>query len=386
MKYMDMGVPSYVDKKKTRRKKVIKFSVAAVLVGVLIYSGYLFYWPISQLIGEIINHPGIVLSLIRNPNSELESSNGRTNVLLLGIDKRVESPYSYKDSDGVVRKNGFLTDTLMVLSVGKETKDAVMVSIPRDTWVEIPGWENVSATSGKINSVYSLGNTQDYPGGGLALIREVVSSKLGVPIHYAMRIDFEGFKNTIDTLGGVEVEVDRAFDDFGYPIAGKENAICADATISCRYQQVHFEKGLQFMDGEKALQYVRSRTGTNGEGSDFARAARQQKVLVAVRTKALSLGNLLSPTKVSSLFKEFGESVETDFNLTAYPAAFNLLKEVDAASTKKLVLDSTAEGMLYTPDPSLYGGAFVLLPKGDNWDKIQAKIDNLFFPKIENPQ
>ena len=140
------------------------------------------------------------------------------------------------------------------------------------------------------------------------------------------------------------------------------------------------------MGGEKALQYVRSRTGTNSEGSDFARAARQQKVLVAVRAKALSLGNLLSPTKVSTLFKEFGESVETDFSLTAYPAAFNLLKEIDTVATKKLVLDSTDGGMLYTPDPSLYGGAFVLLPRGNNWDKIQAKIDNLLFPKIENSQ
>ena len=383
---MDVGIPSYIDRKKTRRRKIIKLSVAAVLVGVVIYSGYLFYWPVSQLIRGIINHPGIVLSLIRNPNAELESSNGRTNVLLLGIDKRSDSPYLYKNSNGIVHKNSFLTDTLMVLSVGKETKDAVMVSIPRDTWVEIPGWENVSTTSGKINSVYSLGNTQDYPGGGLSLVKEVVSSKLGIPIHYAMRIDFEGFKNTIDTLGGVEVNVDRTFDDFGYPIAGQENVICAEGSSSCRYQQVHFEKGLQVMDGEKALQYVRSRTGTNGEGSDFARSVRQQKILVGVRTKALSLGNLLSPTKVSNLFKEFGESVETDFNLTAYPAAFNLLKEVDAASTKKLGLDSTDEGMLYTPDPSLYSGAFVLLPRGDNWDKIQAKIDNLLFPKIENSQ
>ena len=386
MKYMDMGVPSYINKKKTKRRKIIKFSLATVLVGVLIYSGYLFYWPISQLIGEIINHPGIVLSLIRNPNSELESSNGRTNILLLGIDKRSGSPYSYKDSNGVVRKNGFLTDTIMVLSVGKETRDAVMISIPRDIWVEIPSWYSIPATSGKINSVYSLGNTQDYPGGGLALIKEVASSKLGVQIHYALRIDFEGFENIINTLGGIEVDVDKDFDDYNYPISGKEDAICDDGIISCRYQHLSFKKGVQFMDGEKALQYVRSRAGTNGEGSDFARVVRQQKIIVAVKTKSLSLGNLLSPAKISSLFKEFGESVETDFNLTSYPAAFNLLKEIDTGSTKKLVLDSTDNGMLYTPNPSLYGGAFVLLPRGDNWDKIQSKIDNLLFPKIENSQ
>ena len=386
MKYMDMGMSPYKDTKKAKRKKLIKFGTSAFLVGVVLYAGYLFYWPISQLISEIISHPGIVFSLIRDPNAELNSSNGRTNVLLLGIDKRAAAPYSYRDSTGAVQKNGFLTDTIIVLSVGKETKDAVMISIPRDTWVNIPGWENVSASSGKINSVYSLGNTQDYPGGGLSLAKEVVSFRLGIPIHYAVRIDFEGFKKTVDTLGGIEVDVERAFDDYRYPIDGKENEVCVDKLSSCRYTYVHFDKGSQTMDGEKALQFVRSRTGTNGEGSDFARAVRQQKVLAAARSKALSLGNLLSPTKISSLLKEFGESVETDFNLTAYPAAFNLLKEVDVNSAKKLVLDSSKDGLLYTPDSSQYGGAFVLLPKDNSWDRIKEEVDRLLFPKIENSQ
>ncbi len=381
-----MGMSPYKDTKKAKRKKYIKFGIAGFLAAVVLYSGYLFYWPISQFISELINHPGIVFSLIRDPNAELNSSNGRTNVLLLGIDKRGAAPYSYQDSTGAVQKNGFLTDTLMVLSVGKETKDAVMISIPRDTWVDIPAWENVSASSGKINSVYSLGNTQDYPGGGISLAREVVSSRLGIPVHYAVRIDFEGFKKTVDTLGGIEVDVKRTFDDYRYPIEGKENEVCLDGLESCRYTHVHFDKGVQTMDGGKALQFVRSRTGTNGEGSDFARAARQQKVLVSARSKALSLGNLLSPTKISSLLKEFGESVETDFNLTAYPAAFNLLKEVDTNSAKKLVLDSSKDGMLYTPDSSQYGGAFVLLPKDNSWDRIKEEVARLLFPKIENPQ
>src|SRR3989344_1346762 len=175
MKYMDMGMSPYKDVKKAKRKKLIKFGVAALLIGVVLYTSYLFYWPISQLVRELINHPGIVLSLIRDPSSDLDSTNGRTNVLLLGIDKRAGSSYKYKDFNGVEHKNGFLTDTIIILSVGKETKGAVMISIPRDTWVEVPRWGGVSASSGKINSVYSLGNVQDYPGGGLALTKEVIS-------------------------------------------------------------------------------------------------------------------------------------------------------------------------------------------------------------------
>lgn len=384
MQYIDLGTTSYRDEKKIRRKKLIRFGIIALLLGIVIYGGYLFYWPISQLINEILHHPGIVLSFIKDPLGDLESTNGRTNVLLLGIDKRSYSPYSYQDSQGNVIKNGFLTDTIIVLSVGKETKDAVMISIPRDTWVEIPEWDSFPGGAGKINSVYSAGNTQDYPGGGLALIKKVVSEKVGVPIHYALRIDFEGFKKTVDTLDGVEVKVDRAFDDYLYPIEGRENAVCSGGSLSCRYKYVHFEAGLQKMDGEKALQYVRSRTGTNGEGSDFARANRQQKVLIAAKEKALSLGNLLNPAKVNSLFKDFGESVETDFSLNLYPAAYQLLKDLNTSATRELVLDSSAEGLLYSPSSSQYGGAYVLLPKGDSWDKVQEKVKELLYQASES--
>lgn len=382
MKYIDIGVPSYKDEKKEKRKKAVKFTIAALLMGIVLYGGYLFYWPISQLIKEIINHPGIVFSLIK----DLDSTDGRTNILLLGIDKREGTPFSYKDQDGVEHKNGFLTDTLIVVSAGKETKDVVMISIPRDTWIDIPGWGDYPDSAGKINSVYSVGNIQDYPGGGLELAKKVVSKSLGIPIHYATRIDFEGFRSTIDTLEGVEIEVDKTFDDYSYPVAGKENAVCSDGSFSCRYKWVHFEAGLQKMDGETALTYIRSRKGTNGEGNDFARSARQQKVLVAVRKKALSFSNLLEPNKVNSLFKDFGESVETDFEVNLYPAALKLLKGVDTSTIKKLVLDNTKDGYLYSPNPAQYGGAYVLLPKGENWENVQEKIYSFLFPPKENSE
>ncbi len=386
MKYVDAGISPYKKEEKTRKKKLIKFSIAAVLLGIVLYGGYLFYWPISQLINEIMHHPGVVFSFLKDPVADLKSTDGRTNMVLLGIDKRAYAPYSYKDSQGNVTKNGFLTDTIIVLSVGKDSKDAVMISIPRDMWVDIPKWDSFLGGAGKINSVYSIGDTQSYPDGGLALIKKVVSEKLDIPIHYALRIDFEGFKKTINTLDGVEVVVDRAFDDYRYPVEGRENAGCSGGSFSCRFEHVHFEAGSQEMNGEKALQFVRSRTGTNGEGNDFARASRQQKILVAARKKALSLGNFLNPSKVNSLFKDFGESVETDFSLNLYPAAYQLLKEVDASSTKKLVLDSSAEGLLYTPNPAQYGGAYVLLPKGNSWDKVHNKVRALLFPTSGNKQ
>ena len=379
MKYIDLGIVPNKNRQKTRKKKIIKFGIVTLLLGVVLYSGYLFYWPLSRLINEIIHHPGSVLSFIQNPSGELESEDGRTNVLLLGIDKRTNVAYSYKDSQGVVHQNGFLTDTIIVLSVGRETKDAAMISIPRDTWVDIPSWDKFPAGAGKINSVYSIGNTQYYQGGGLQLIKDVVSKKLGITIHYGVRVDFEGFKKSIDTLDGVDVKVDRAFDDYQYPVEGKEQATCSGGSFSCRYEHLHFDSGLQKMDGKKALQFVRSRTGTNGEGSDFARATRQQKILIAARNKALSLENLLDPAKVNNLFRDFGESIETDFSIILYPSAYKLLKEINADSTRKLVLSPQESGLLYTPNPAQYGGAYVLLPKGGGWEAVQKKVSGLLF-------
>ncbi|MEX0617292.1 MAG: LCP family protein [Candidatus Woykebacteria bacterium] len=379
MRYVDLGVLPYKNKQKSRKNKILKFSILTLFLGIIIYGGYLFYWPISKLIGELIHQPGLVFSLIKNPQGELASTDGRTNVLLLGIDKRSNVPYAYKDYQGVSKKNGFLSDTVIVLSIGKETKDVAMISIPRDTWVDIPSWEGYGGGEGKINSVYSIGNTQEYPGGGLGLIKKVAADKLGITIHYAARIDFEGFKKAVDTLEGIEVDVERSFDDYKYPIEGQEKALCSDRTFSCRFRHVHFDTGVQKMDGEKALAFVRSRTGTNGEGSDFARAARQQRVLMASRSKALSLENLLNPAKINALFRDFGESVETDFSLTLYPAAYSLIKDTNVNSAKKLVFDSSKEGLLYTPNPSSYGGAYVLLPEG-GWSKIQSRVKSFLYP------
>ncbi len=373
-----MGVAPHKNKQ-TKKKKMIKFGAISILLGVVLYGSYLFYWPLSQIVSEIIHHPGSVLSFIKDPLADLDSTDGRTNILLLGIDKRAYVPFTYKDTQGNVHKNGFLSDTIIVLSVGKDTKDAVLISIPRDTWVQTPGWDRFPGTWGKINSAYSIGNSLDYPGGGLALSEKVVSQTLGIPIHYAARIDFEGFKKTVNTLGGIQVQVAKSFDDYHYPVEDEEDKVCTDKTFSCRYIHIHFNAGLQNMDGETALEFVRSRSGTNGEGSDFARAARQQKVLVAARNKAFSVQSFLNPSRISELFKNLGESIETDFSLNLYPAAYTLLKDVDLSSVKKLVLSSDTGGYLYVPNAADYGGAYVLLPSGDDWTKVQSKVKNMLF-------
>jgi len=118
------------------------------------------------------------------------------------------------------------------------------------------------------------------------LSKQIVSEVTGQPVNYALVIDFSGFQDIINTLGGIDVTVDRSFTDTKYPIAGKENDTCgADPTLACRYLTIHFEKGPTHMIGATALEFVRSREGDNGENTDFARSARQQKVIAAVGKK-----------------------------------------------------------------------------------------------------
>ncbi len=190
-----------------------------------------------------------------------------------------------------------------------------------------------------------------------------------------MIVDFTGFKEIIDTLKGIEVCVEHTFDDNSYPIPGKEAAI----PLSARYEHLHFDAGCQTMDGETALKYSRSRMGTAGEGSDFARVRRQQKVILAVKDKIMSLSLLFNPGKVAALYRQFTGTIRTNVSLGEAQRALELLYKFDdeMENVESLVLDPQS-GLTYHPPESSTGGAYVLLPKGGNFSAIHAAVQDLF--------
>ncbi len=375
MQYVDLGRLSRPNRS-LKKKKFFKFAILITLFSFVIYTGYILYWPAVTILQQIVKQPKSVLSLIQNPSGKLKETDGRTNILLIGIDKRSNVPYSYKVGNGTVHKNGFLTDTIIVASLDKETKKVSMVSIPRDLYVKVPTFGKVKEYYTKINALYSIGNKNDYSTGGIGLLSKKVEEIVGLPIHYGVRIDFEGFRKSIDTLGGVDIVVDKSFDDYSFPREGKEDASCSDGTFNCQVEHIHFEQGKTHMNGTLALKFVRSRKGTNGEGSDFARAARQQKVLFAAKEKALDVGNLADPVKLNNLFKDFGQSIETDLDVSALVALYNFSKEVSSSDIGNLVLDNSADNYLYTPSQGQYEG-YVLLPKGGSWSKIHNAVKEL---------
>lgn len=309
------------------------------------------------------------VSIVTNVSAaDLKETDGRTNILVLGSDQR---------KAGAETDRGVLTDTILVASIGRLDGDVVMISLPRDLWVE-----STYLGRSKINAVYYSAQASSCQCGGKEVMR-VVENVLGIPLHYYAVVNFDLFKDSIDVLNGIEVVVDNTFDDFYYPVEGKENA-----PIEERYESIHFEAGPQTMDGELALKYVRSRHGTNNEDTDFARSKRQQKVIMAIKDKALSLETLINPAKLKGLYDSYSTNVDTNMDLGTVQNFYLLSQQVDFAKIQSVVLDDRSEandgGLLYAPeDTSLlggeYGGQYVLLPKTGDYSQIHAFVQKYIF-------
>lgn len=306
-------------------------------------------------------NPVKIASNFAKPN--LKSTDGRINVLILGIDKRL--------SGNVV--TSVLTDTILVASIGLSDNKMTLISLPRDLWVKSP-----IGYYGKVNSIYAQRNKNGEMLGPEG-VKQVVSEVLGIPIHYNLTVNFEVFKKIIDTLGGVDVEIENTFTDSEYPIEGKENA-----PMNERYEIVTFKKGNERMDGERALKYVRSRHGDGVEGTDFARSKRQQQVILAIKNKLSSAQTIIDLPKLKELFNVYQTDVETNISNEDLVSFFSLYKRLDLQNLKRVVLDDRSSldegGLLVAPDNrDEYGGAYVLIPRSGDYLQIQAYVKKYLF-------
>ncbi len=340
-----------------RCQRLKKVALVGFLFLVILMGGGLAVWK-GDFIRTLFSPISLVAKLV-NP-VKLKETDGRVNALILGLDTQVQ-------------RGRLNTDTILVGSFSLTEADPVLISIPRDLWVSFDG-----GGQGKINTAYALGalqpNGKIYVKGGVESAKKVVEGVLGIPIHYWVVVDFEGFKGVIDTLGGVKICVERTFDDYAYPVPGKERA-----PLYQRYEHLHFDKGCQKMDGEQALKYSRSRMGTAGEGSDFARVRRQQKVIMAVKDKILSLSLIFDPGKVIKLYNQFTKMIKTSASLAEVQRSLEFLQKFqEVEKIKTLVLDPKSK-LTHVGKASLYGGAYALVPKGGNFKAIHTAVQRLLF-------
>ncbi|MCB8985405.1 MAG: LCP family protein [Ardenticatenaceae bacterium] len=220
---------------------------------------------------------------VPSPIPPFPKSEAITNIVLVGND--------------VAEPQGGRTDSIIIVSINRDTKTATMLSLPRDLYVVIPGWRMT-----KINLALPHGHGVDYPGAGGGLLKDTIEYNLGLPIDYYARIGFEGFKSVVDAVGGVEVVVTCALTD--WRLKSPE----LDQTVEDNWELFTLEPGVYQMDGDLALWYARSRRTTN----DFERGRRQQQVLRAIFDTGLEQ-NLI--TDLPDLWRVYREAVETDLTL-----------------------------------------------------------------------
>lgn len=351
---------------------------------------------VIKLILTLVNYAPVAYQVAFNKDIDLKTQDQRVNILLLGI-------------GGGSHEGPNLTDTIIFASIDPKNNKVVMITLPRDLWVP--------DLRAKINYAYASGEAGNKDK-GLLLAKTAVGRILGQKIDYGFRIDFNGFIKAVDELGGLDINIERSFDDYAYPLSGKEDELCGaekDAVASmsaqiatgsatefdlfpCRYEHLHFDKGVQHMDGATALKYVRSRHALGPEGSDFARSIRQERVINAFKDKVFSIGTLLNPLKLANLYDAFYGSIDTDITKNEYDDFVKLAQKMKGAVTKNYVIDTGDEAsgrpdLLVNPPISQdqFGGAWVLIPKAGpgNYSQIQAYVkclvENLGCPTSPTP-
>lgn len=266
----------------------------------------------------------------------------RINVLLLGIDQR----------EGEV--GPFPTDTMMVLSLNPAARSGVILSIPRDIYVTFP---LMNGQQGKINTANIVGEINQYPGGGPAYAKRVVSELLGIPIHYYLLINFNAFLTFVDAVGEVEVCPPEAIDDPKYPDG------------SYGYRPIHFDAGCQMLGPENLLEYSRTRATSNG---DIDRAARQQEVMFGIRTQIVSVNGLTNLIRnADTIWGSVNENVQTDLSFNEMLGLAPFIETVPRENIANATIDYDSVLIQVLPD-----GTEILVPIQSDILSLIAELFN----------
>lgn len=282
-------------------------------------------------------------------DSYLNPPTGRINILILG-------------KGGAGHEAPDLTDTIMFASIGDN--DISLISLPRDLWV--------SEIRAKLNSAYYWGKEYEE---GYKIVDESVARITGQDIDYNFVLDFSVFKSIVDSIGGIEVDVQNSFVDEKYPIPGRENDPCdGDRLFKCRYETIGFAQGKQFMDGETALKFVRSRNAEGDEGTDIAREKRQQLIASAIQKKILSPEVYLSPKKIRSLLESILMSLETDLDINDFGG---IVRKIASSGNSTSLFVLPGELLVNPPISERYDNQYVFVTQSGDWEEVKKWIDQV---------
>lgn len=342
--------------------KLVRIILSIIIIAILLVISFFGFKLISKsFIGKDI---ALSRDFIFPQSNEILSQDGRVNILILGT-----------AGPGRGNQDEDITDTMLVASISIKSKKIDLISIPRDIW--IPDLKD------KINSAYMYGKQKAGIKTGIILAKSTVEKILGKDLHYGVVINFDSFKDIVDTIGGIEVDVKNSFTDKQYPIAGKENDNCnGDKTYSCRYETISFQKGIQHMDGATALKFVRSRHTEGQEGNDIAREKRQQQIINAISKKALTPKIFTNPSIDFKLLQLIEKNVQTDLSLEELATIGRFIFD---ARKNIISQGSIPENLLYNPPNQylyhndFYTHAFVFIParKDGKWTDVENWVSSV---------
>lgn len=367
---IDMDLPAIEGKSRAARRKqwrkmrrMATRSAAVGLVLLITLSGLLFSQSYLKMHKVFKGSAGTAAALKTNVKPDLlkGEGSGRVNILLLG---RGGGTHDAPD----------LTDTIMIASIDPVNKTADLVSIPRDLWVNVSNQGvmkiNAAWQSGEFQALgkHQTGSTDPKAiKAGYNTIDSTIKDVTGLNINYHVLVDFEGFRQAIDTVGGVTVNVPADLVD---PTMAWEN----------HNDPVLARAGIQQMDGVKALLYARSRETS----SDFARSERQRAILIALKSQVMTLSTLSNPVKLSKLISAFGNSVQSDLSISNVNRLYAIMKGVDNTKINSVSLVDAANPLVTTGN---INGQSVVIPKaglykyGDIQTYLRTKLQDPYIQK-----
>lgn len=337
-------------RRKFLSRKIFKRTLKFGLLAVVLVGGFLLFKLFSAAQSVVVDRGETALGLQGDidPSQLQTEGDSRVNFLLIGV-------------GGDNHDGGQLSDVNMVVSVDPVNKTVSMLSIPRDLYVDVP---DHYAT--KINEAHALGEQRE-EGTGAKTLERTVEDMLDIELHYYVKADFQGFVDIVDALGGVSVDVDETL---------------IDSTIEHSFgndyrRTLYIEAGQNHFDGATALQYARCRKGLNC-GNDFGRSERQQKLLQAIKDKALSLDTFSNPLKVGSVLDALGRHVRTNIDIYRdMDSILDLAEQIDGEDVDSFVLNNAPDN--YLASSSIAGSTLVPKAGIGDFSEIQAFVKGDLF-------
>jgi len=367
---MKIDLPEVNPPKKARRKKSkpsesspwsAKRKLVTAMLSILLVGFSIGGWYGARIIGEIdkVFHGNIFsdASALFSQATLKGQDQGRVNILVAG-----------DSADDPGHGGADLTDSIMVVSIDTQNHTGFMLSIPRDLWVNIPGLQSYQ----KINAANTVTNfnTSGYPSGGMGQLEQVVETDLGIPIDYYALVNYGAFKDAVDAVGGITIDI-QSSDPRG---------------IYDAYTNLKLPNGEDYLNGQEALNLARAR-GDDAAGdisygfqnTDFTRTENQREMVVAIVKKADTLGVLTNPIRVNQLFGALSNNLKTDLNFQDVLALTDLIKTVNLSSLGSYTYSYSSANPLLVSYKDPGSGESALIPAAGigNYGQLQEYYQQL---------